>query len=106
MQDTEVFLQTLDSAVRCGMPKLLACCEHHIAADPQQWSQQNSSHQEQLLPISSALRIAQGLRMALHRMAADDAAADQSRRKGNKGVPLSKYVPGPKEFLQMAQQQG
>ena len=103
MQDVEVFLQFLDSAIRCGMPKLLACCEHHIAADPQQRVEQKSARLEQLLPVSSTLRIAQGLRMALYRLAADNAAADS---KGIEGVLLSKYVPGPKEFFQMAQQQG
>ena len=106
MQDVEVFLQTLDSAVHCEMPKLLACCEHHIAADPQQRFQQDSSGLEQLLPVSSALRIAQGLRMALHRIAADNAPADQNQSKGSAGVSLRKCVPGPKEFYQMAQPQG
>ena len=29
----EAFLEILDAAVMFNMPKLLACCEHHIAAD-------------------------------------------------------------------------
>ena len=104
MQDLEAFLQTLDAAVSCDMPKLLACCEHHIAADSQQKLQPKIARLEQLLPISSALRIAQGLRMALQRMVEEYAAAeDQDQSKGTVTVMLSKYLPGPKQFLQMAQ---
>ena len=130
----EAFLHILFSALLCDMPKLLACCDHHIAADPQQSFQPISLRLKHLLPISSALRIAEGLCVAFQRMAADHAAADQSQRcececcrrnrqgfrsgqtisrgpqiracysKGIAGATLNKYVPGPKEFLEMAQQ--
>ena len=106
MQDREAFLQTLNAAVSCDMPKLLACCEFHIAAENQQRLQPVMLRLEELLPISSALRIAQGLRVALQRMGEEHAAAeDQSQSKGPANVMLCKYLPGPKEFLQMAQQQ-
>ena len=132
-QSVEAFLHILDSTVLCDMPKLLACCQHHISADPQQRFQPISLRLKRLLPVSSALRIAEGLRVAFQRMAADHAAADQSQRceckccrrnrqsfrsgktisrgphicacsrQGISGATLSKYVPGPKEFLEIAQ---
>ena len=135
-QSLDVFMHILDCAIVCDMPKLLACCEYHIAADPQQRFQPISLRPWHLLPISSALRIAEGLRLAFQNMAADHAAEDLSQvcdcgccrhnkqgirsrktssresrfclcsRQGIAGATLSRYMPGPKEFLEIAQRQG
>ena len=131
-QSLDAFMHILDCAVVCDMPKLLACCEHHIAADPQQRFQPISLCLKHLLPISSALHIAEGLHLAFQNMAADHAAEDHSHacdcgccrhimqgnrsrktshscicsRQGIAGATLSRYMPGPKEFLEMAQRQG
>lgn len=49
-----------------GMPKLLACCEHHIACNASDWLEGSAVAKElsKLLPGYSALRIAAGLQKA------------------------------------------
>ena len=69
----EVFWHMLECATVYGMPKLLACCEHHLATDPLQRFQilPASFPSGQYLPGCSLLRVADGLRAAFHSMALD-----------------------------------
>ena len=80
MQDRplEVFWHMLECATVYDMPKLLACCEHHLAIDPLQRFKvlPASFSLGQQLPGCSLLRVADALRAAFHKM-----AAGQSRRK-------------------------
>ena len=132
MQDQclDTFMHTLECAVRFGMPRLLACCEHHISVDPKKRFQPISAHLGGLLPHSSVTRVADSLQGAIQGMAAklayeqrslgSSSAYDSGRNAigavGN--LPcwkygksssedfarafLSKYVPSPKSFLEMA----
>ena len=65
-QSIDSFMRILDTAITLHMPKLLACCEYHIAVDPNliRRFQENASHLSYRLPLSSALCIAKGLRIA------------------------------------------
>ena len=78
MQDKplEVFWHMLDCASVYNMPKLLACCEHHLAIDPLQRFKvlPASFASEQQLPGCSLLRVADALRAAFHKMAVDHAS--------------------------------
>ena len=76
-------LQLVDTAIQLDMPKLLACCESHIAAESGSKFDllQLASH----LPVSSALRISKGLRDAYLKCRSY----------------LRHDVPNPKEFANM-----
>ena len=65
----------LECATIYGMPKLLACCEYHLATDPLQRFERlpASFPSGQVLPGCSLLRVAHGLRAAFHNMAVDRA---------------------------------
>ncbi len=110
-------MQILECAIAFGMPKLLACCECYMAADDQDRFKTVSST---LLPLSSTLRIAEGLR-GLKRKASEADYGDRcecyccqnSRDNGEHececyrmeipdGV-TSTWMPSPNEFLSMAQ---
>ena len=83
-QGLKGLMHIMDAAVRFNMPKLLACCEYTIAVDLRQEYSPISLRLRDL-PVSSLLRIAEGLQAAYQRSAS------------------SKHMPGPKEFLKMAQ---
>ena len=68
-QSLEAFMHTLDSACLLDMPKLLACCEHHICADPKQRFGLKQLQLSRQFATTSALRVPEGLRMACQRMA-------------------------------------
>ena len=125
MQNKSVdwFMYLLDFASVFEMPKLLACCEHHICIDPKQRFQPMRSSSQHLLPTSSALRIAKGLRMAFQRIGNRPCSSsvnsqlccrctgcESFRLRYLSGADttkciclcLSRYVPRPKEFLAMA----
>ena len=67
-QSLDTFKDTLLSARAFSMPKLLACCEHYIAADPQQRFQPVSAHLGDVLHPSTVTRIADSLQVAIRRM--------------------------------------
>ena len=57
------FLRILDTAVLCNMPRLLACCEHHIAEPSHRdWIRLHAL--EEHLPSKSMLRIVAALQKA------------------------------------------
>ena len=78
------FMHIVDAAVRFNMPKLLACCEYYIAVNRRQEFTPISLRLKEI-PVSSLLRIAEAALAAYQRGAA------------------SKDMPGPKEFLKMAE---
>ena len=122
MQDQSLdgFMHIMDCALQFDMPKLLACCEYHIAADPLQRFQPVSLRLRDALPNGSVLRIAEGLASAFETMAASPQCHCVCCRKGRAGINISvptcasctgkdlarallwKYVPGPSSFLLMA----
>ena len=121
-QSLEDFTNTLDCALHLGMPKLLACCEYHISADSSLDVQPVSLHLEHVVPISRMSRIAEGLQMAFHRMAAGlrkshtcpcptcshgyGSIKSECTSKECARAMFKKYGPGPAEYFQMAQRQG
>ena len=70
----------LDAAVLYKMPKLLACCEHHIAANIlEQQSKMclpSEYKLEEHIPSMSALRIANALCLALRKSLANNGSID------------------------------
>ena len=129
VKSMDEFMHILDCAIVFEMPKLLACCEHHICTDTSQRFQPMLSRSDRSisLPLSSALRIAKGLQVAFQEIAKDPAASrpdqgskcgdcdtcrrqirygsgrgpDRCRKHGSDAV-LRKYMPSPKEFFEMA----
>ena len=81
------FLHTLDCATNYKMPKLLACCEYYIATAPIGRFQAELSSLKHPLPISSALRIAAGLRVAFRKVMGEEST-----------IP---YIPSPQVFFEM-----
>ena len=65
-KSSEHFLVIVHEAVQMGMPKLLACCEHHIACNPSDWLEGSvvAKRLSKILSGCSALRIAAGLQKA------------------------------------------
>lgn len=62
----KAFMQMLNAAVSCGMPKLLACCEYYIAADPlDRFGLSSLLSMEGSLPERSTMRITAALRLVL-----------------------------------------
>lgn len=94
----EAFLEMLDAAAMFDMPKLLACCEHHIAANilkiDDQMRLPSEYKLEEHVPILSALRIAKALRLALAKSFAEAQVGSSPGR-----FHLQKAA----GFLQMAQ---
>lgn len=125
-QSFEGFTHILECASRLDMPKLLACCEYHIAADPLHRFRPVASCLGNVLPLSSFFRVAEGLSRGFETMAANSAPSDvncscECCKRSRKGVCIcvpgcpssskkcaralrGKYLPGPRDFLQMAQQ--
>ena len=125
-QSIDAFMHTLECAKGFNMPKLMACCEHHICADPLQRFQPLSARLGDALPPSAVTRIADCLQVAIQKMAARLVAVQgfsahycckdlvaafvNVPRSGNpssenfaRGM-LGKYAPSPKDFLEMTQQ--
>ena len=86
-ESTEEFVYIMDCALNFNMRKLLACCEYHIAADPNQRFRAGISQMKYPIPISSVLRIATGLRVTF------------LKAKGL--ASITPYMPSPKEFVEM-----
>ncbi len=123
-QSFDSFRDTLDCAMQFDMPKLLACCEYHIAAGPHH-KFHVASCLGHALPISSMFRIAEGLSACIEKMAACSVPSGKycscdccmrstagvcicvpgcpNNSKECARVLRAKYVPGPMEFLQMVQ---
>ena len=69
-------MQTLDAALSYSMPKLLACCEYYIAADPSdKFGLPDLLRLGKSLPKHSALRIIAALREALKNCTSESADA-------------------------------
>ena len=124
-QSFDSFTHILECAAQFDMPQLLACCEYHIATDPHDRFQPVASRLQHVLPLSSFYRIAEGLSTGFEHMAASSLPSEQHCPCGYCGharegvcvcVPGSpssskdcaralraKSLPGPKDFLQMAQ---
>ena len=112
----EEFMHILDCAIAYGMPKLLACCECHIANDDQDKFKPVAST---FLPISSMLRMAKSLHGLKRKVSVDDDdepcdcyccrynrdSGDQECECYRSAVKsANRYMPCPKDFLDMAQQ--
>lgn len=124
-QSFDSFTHILERAMQSDMPKLLTCCEYHIAADPLHRFHPVASRLglRHVLPLSSFYRIAEGLSIGFENMAARSLLSE--RRCGycmqsKEGVCIyvpgspgsgkkcaralhAKFLPGPHDFLQMAQ---
>ncbi len=124
-KSVDAFMHLLDCAVVFEMPKLLACCEHHICIDPKQRFQPMRCSAHYLLPTSSALRIANGLRTAFQMIGNNPyicniqtcthedcrcTGCERFKCRYPRGVDtgkcicvrLSSYMPSSKQFLAMA----
>lgn len=69
-QSFDSFTHILERAMQSDMPKLLTCCEYHIAADPLHRFHPVASRLGHVLPLSSFYRIAEGLSIGFENMAA------------------------------------
>ena len=69
-QSLDTFKHTLICAKAFTMPKLLACCEHHISLDSCQDFHPLSARLGNVLSPSSLTRIADSYQLAMQRMAA------------------------------------
>ena len=95
----EAFLEMLDAAAMFNMPKLLACCEHHIATyilGEYPMRLPSEYKLEEHVPILSALRIAQALRLALSKSFARPRVGSSSG---------CFHLPNAAVFLEMAQKE-
>ena len=101
----ELFLQTMNTADRLNMPKLLACCERHVAIDP--WGCMRTEDFWELMPACSSLRIARGLYAAYKKLHATPGSAGKFHPthlpSENAYIELRFFVPPSKAFLKMAE---
>ena len=112
----DVFLHTMRSAALYNMPKLLACCEHHVVTVSvgRDMTLERQCRTEQLL-FHSYSRIAMALVMSLG-SSVDQASTKQQdcecrccrhvscqcKALAPPSKDLSSYIPSPQELLKMA----